>query len=211
VVLVAVCEPIYANQAVRTTLLAIMPTLDDVDIASVQRGDQSRGVVIPGLGGPGGAHGHGGVPSAGGPTGSRNGALAGDRGGGLAPAPSKGKHARVVLNDDEVSSDEDEPLQKWLRQLSSAGTAALDEAVAADKEVAEEATTKRAAEEAAVKAAADEEVAGKTVDEAAGAVGDSLTPGQAPLVAGAKGAATPSGSTPPVKRPYRGVWKPWFV
>jgi hypothetical protein len=62
VVLVAVCEPIYANQAVRTTLLAIMPTLDDVDIASVQRGDQSRGVVIPGLGGSGGAagdHGHG--------------------------------------------------------------------------------------------------------------------------------------------------------
>jgi hypothetical protein len=70
----------------------------------------------------------------------------------------------------------------------------LDEAAAADKE----ATDKRATEEAAAKravresAAAVEEVAGKTMDEAAGAV-------------------APSGSTPPVKRPYMGVWKPWFV
>jgi hypothetical protein len=31
----AACEPLCANQAVRTTLLAIMPTLDDVDIAPV--------------------------------------------------------------------------------------------------------------------------------------------------------------------------------
>jgi hypothetical protein len=36
----AVCEPIWANQAVRTALLATMPTLDDVNIALVQRGDQ---------------------------------------------------------------------------------------------------------------------------------------------------------------------------
>jgi hypothetical protein len=33
------CEPLYMNQAVRTTLLAVMPTLDDVDITPVQRGD----------------------------------------------------------------------------------------------------------------------------------------------------------------------------
>jgi hypothetical protein len=31
------CEPLYMNQAVRTALLAIMPTLDDVNIAPVQR------------------------------------------------------------------------------------------------------------------------------------------------------------------------------
>jgi hypothetical protein len=37
VVPAAVCELICANQAVRTTLLATMPTLDDVDIAPMQR------------------------------------------------------------------------------------------------------------------------------------------------------------------------------
>jgi hypothetical protein len=89
----------------------------------------------------------------------------------------------------------------------------LDEAVAADKE----ATDKRATEEAAAKrvvresAAAVEEVAGKTMDEAAGADGGSPAPGQAPSAVGAKRAVAPSGSTPPVKRPYMGVWKPWFV
>jgi hypothetical protein len=77
----------------------------------------------------------------------------------------------------------------------------------ADKEVAD----KRAAEEAATKAAAAEDVAGKTADEAAGAAGGSPAPGQAPSAAGAKRAATPSGSTPPAKCPYRGVWKPRFV
>jgi hypothetical protein len=35
----AASEPLRANQAAMTTLLAIMPTLDDIDIASVQRGD----------------------------------------------------------------------------------------------------------------------------------------------------------------------------
>jgi hypothetical protein len=43
------------------------------------------------------------------------------------------------------------------------------------------------------------------VDEAAGAIGGSLAPGQAPSAAGAKRATAPSGSTPPAKRPYRGV------
>jgi hypothetical protein len=33
------CEPLCVNQAARTALLAIMPTLDDVEIAPVQRGD----------------------------------------------------------------------------------------------------------------------------------------------------------------------------
>jgi hypothetical protein len=45
----ATYEPLCANYAVRTTLLVIMPTLDDVDITPVQRGDQAHGVVIPGL------------------------------------------------------------------------------------------------------------------------------------------------------------------
>jgi hypothetical protein len=170
--------------------------LDDINIALVQRGDQSRGVVIPGPDGPGGAadgHSHGGVPVGGGPAGSRSGAPAGGRGGAAGgssaasgsstTAPGKGKQTRVVLDDDEVSSDEDEPLQKRLRQLSGARPVVLDEAAAADKEVAAKAVS----------------------TEAAGAVGGSPGPDQAPSAAGAKRAAAPSGSTPPAKRPYRGV------
>jgi hypothetical protein len=82
------------DQAVRTALLATMPTLDDVDITVVQRSNLSRGVTIPGAAvtsrGPGGS---------GGPS--------------SAPAFGKGKRvsARVVHDDDEVSYDEDEPLQ----------------------------------------------------------------------------------------------------
>jgi hypothetical protein len=85
-----------------------MPTLDDVDIAPVQRGALSRGVVIPGPGGLGGAVGGrgrgsgptGGTPTGGrggGPVGNRGGILVGGRGGGPAggsgptPAPGKGK------------------------------------------------------------------------------------------------------------------------
>jgi hypothetical protein len=45
VVPIAVCEPIYAYQVMRTALLTTMPTLDDIDIALVQRGDQSRGAA----------------------------------------------------------------------------------------------------------------------------------------------------------------------
>jgi hypothetical protein len=170
--------------------LAIMPTLDDVDIAPVQRGDQSRDVVILRLNGPGGAAGghgrgggppagHGGVPIGGGPVGSRSGAPVGGRGGAAgdsstAPSPSNGKQTHVILDDNEVSSDEDEPLQKRLRELSDAGPTVVNEVAAANKEVAEnratkEATVKRAAEEVAAKAAATEEVAGKTADEATGA------------------------------------------
>jgi hypothetical protein len=53
------------------------------------------------------------------PAGSRSGAPVGSRGcaagGSSAAAPGKGKQTRVILDDDEVSSDEDEPLQKRLR------------------------------------------------------------------------------------------------
>jgi hypothetical protein len=67
--------------------LAVMRTLDDVNIALVQRGDQSCGVVIPRAGGlvsvasghgrGSGTEGGGGVPAGGG----RGGVPAGDRGG----------------------------------------------------------------------------------------------------------------------------------
>jgi hypothetical protein len=127
---------------VRTALLAIMPMLDDVDIAPVQRGDQSCGIIIPGLGGPSGAaggHGHGGVPAGGGPAGSCSGAPTGNRGGTTGSssiaALGKGKQMCIILYDDEVSSDEDEPLQKRLQQLSGVGLAVRDEVVVADKEV----------------------------------------------------------------------------
>jgi hypothetical protein len=264
VTLAAGYEPLCANQAARATLLAIMPTLDDVDIAPVQRGDQSRGVVIPGSDGTGGVtggHSHGGVPAGGGPAGGRSGASAGGQGGttgsSSAAALGKGKQTCVILDDDEVSSNEDEPLQKRLWQLSGAGPAVRDEA-AADKWVAEEATMKRSVEEAtakraAVKRAAEEAAAKQAVEEAAtkrameeavvkavaaeeatvkraiveraaeeatakaaaveaiGAAGGSPAPSQAPPTAGAKRSAAPSGSTPPAKHPYRGVWKPRFV
>jgi hypothetical protein len=85
----AACEPLCANQVMRTSLLVIMPTLD---IAPVQRGNQFRGMVILGPRGPGGTtggHDHGGglptgrggVSVGGGPAGSRSGAPAGGRGG----------------------------------------------------------------------------------------------------------------------------------
>jgi hypothetical protein len=44
----AVCKPICANQVARTALLATIPTLDDIDITLVQRGNQSHSVVTPG-------------------------------------------------------------------------------------------------------------------------------------------------------------------
>jgi hypothetical protein len=43
------CRPICLDQAARSLLLKVMPMLDDIDIATRQRGDQSRGVHIPGM------------------------------------------------------------------------------------------------------------------------------------------------------------------
>jgi hypothetical protein len=225
-----VCEPIYVNPAVRTALLATMPTLDNVDIIPVQRGDQSCSVVIPGAGGlvgTAGGHGrggsltgdHGDVPAGDGltgshggiPVGGRGGVSAGGRGGGPTggsdptPAPGKGKQVCVILDDDEVSSDEDEPLQKRLRRLfgarlSGAASTMLDEVAAmmiaaekeaVDKRAVDEAAVKRATEEATVKATADKEVTDKTMNEAAGATGDSPSPDQAPSVVGTKRVAAP--------------------
>jgi hypothetical protein len=97
--------------------------------------------------------------------------------------PNKGKQTHVILDNDEVWSDEDEPLQKQLRQLSGTGPAVLDEAITADKEAAdrrvieevmvkwatEEAATERATEETMVKKAVEERAA----EEATGAAGGS--------------------------------------
>jgi hypothetical protein len=147
-----------------------MPMLDDVDIAPMHRGDQSHGVVNPrlgGLGGTAGGHGrgggpragYGGIPIGGGPPSSHSGALASSRGGSptggfsLVAALGKGKQARVVLDDDELSFDEDEPLQKRLQQLSGAGLAVLNEAAVTMTMTDKEAVDKRAAEEAAAKRA----------------------------------------------------------
>jgi hypothetical protein len=75
-------------------------------------------------------------------------------------------------------------------------TAAADKEAAVKATADEEATIRRAVEDAVVKATAD---------------GDSPASSQAPSVAETKRTVAPSGSTPPAKRPYRGVWKPRFV
>jgi hypothetical protein len=73
----------------------------------------------------------------------------------------------VILDDDEVSSDEDEPLQMRLRSSStvsgSSGPASttVDVMVAARATTDKEATDKRATKEATVKEAADKEVIDK--------------------------------------------------
>jgi hypothetical protein len=78
---------------------------------------------------------------------------------------------------------------------SSLGTAS-PVAVAAEAAGAEAAADRRAAEEAVAK-----EVAGES----------SSVPGQVPSSAvGAKRVATPSGSSPPAKWPYRGIWRPRY-
>jgi hypothetical protein len=92
----AACEPPCVNQALRTALLAAMPTLDDVDIAAVQRGDQSHGMAIPGTSGLGCAaicHGQVDSPASGGPTGSRGGNLVGSdpAGGPVGSGPAGGR------------------------------------------------------------------------------------------------------------------------
>jgi hypothetical protein len=73
-----------------------MPLMDAIGIAPIQRGDQSRGVQILGLGAVGGQGGS--APS-------------------LAPSKGKGKVVRVIRSDDEVSSndDDDVPLQRRMR------------------------------------------------------------------------------------------------
>jgi hypothetical protein len=101
-------------------------------------------------------------------------------------ALSEGKQTRAILDDDEVSSDEDEPLQKRLRQPSGGRPTVRDEAVTTDKEAAvkwavEKVAVKRNAEKAAVKKAVEERAAEENTvkaaaAEAAGAAEASPTP-----------------------------------
>jgi hypothetical protein len=46
----ASCQPFCMDQDVRMLLLVAMLSMDDVGIASIQRGDQSHGVLIPRIG-----------------------------------------------------------------------------------------------------------------------------------------------------------------
>jgi hypothetical protein len=51
-------QPLYMDQAMRTLLLVVMPSMDNFGIAPTHRGDQNHGVQIPGAGvtnGQGGA------------------------------------------------------------------------------------------------------------------------------------------------------------
>jgi hypothetical protein len=50
----ASCQPLCMDQAARTLLVVVMPSMDDIGIALVQRGDQSCGIRIPGIGIAGG-------------------------------------------------------------------------------------------------------------------------------------------------------------
>jgi hypothetical protein len=84
----AACAPMCLDQAVRTRLLRELPTLDDIDIVARQRGDESWGVQIPG-------------------------AVVATSQDGASTGPSSGKEkvkavSHVVLNDIEVSSEEDD-------------------------------------------------------------------------------------------------------
>jgi hypothetical protein len=112
----ASCGAICLDQAARTALLAVMPTLDDIDIVVVQRGDLSRGMTIPGAAVTGGRGG-----TTGGGRGGRGSGGSGRPSSAPALAKGKGVSAQVVHDDDEVSSDEDEPLQVRLRSRFLAG------------------------------------------------------------------------------------------
>jgi hypothetical protein len=88
-------QPLCMDQDVRTLLLVVMPSMDDVDIAPVQRGDQSCGVRIPGTG------------------------VAGGQGGAVSsPAPNKNKGMVVHA----IHSDDDVPLQRRRRVAGSSGS-----------------------------------------------------------------------------------------
>jgi hypothetical protein len=99
----ASCQPLCMDQAMRTLLLVMMPLMDNIGIALVQRGDQSRGIRIPGIGTAGGQGGAVSTP---------------------APSKDKGKVVRVIHNDDDVSFDDDVPLQRRRRVTSHDGSAA---------------------------------------------------------------------------------------
>jgi hypothetical protein len=86
------CLLICMNQDARSLLLKAMPTLNNIDIATRQRGTESRGAQILGID-----------------------ATSGRRGTDTSAGSSKrkGKSAPSVGSGDEVSSNDDIPLQRW--------------------------------------------------------------------------------------------------
>jgi hypothetical protein len=198
------CQPLCMDQAARLMLLVAMPSMDDVGIAPIQRGDQSWGIQIP-----------------------RAGSASGQGNAAPSPAPSKwkGKVVWVIRSDDEVSSDDDVPLERQmrargrgrstidgpplaapvLRPTSSAaawatvprgcsGSLAVGDTVATTRGAAakEAAAKKKATEEAVTKKKASEEAAKKTES---GAVIAGSDPSPSPSV-GVKRVTASSGSTP---------------
>jgi hypothetical protein len=99
----AVYAPMCSDQVTRRRLLSDLPTLDDISIATRQRGDESREVQIPGAD----------VASG---QGSASTSLGSSKG--------KGKAApQIVLSDIDVSSEEDDiPLQRRMMLFSSDGS-----------------------------------------------------------------------------------------
>jgi hypothetical protein len=83
------CAPLYSDQVTQTRLLREIPTLDETSIAVRQKDDNSEVVQIPGMD----AIGDPGDPST-----------------GLDASKGKSKVAMLVHSDDEVSSDDDQPL-----------------------------------------------------------------------------------------------------
>jgi hypothetical protein len=95
----AVYTPMSSDQATQTRLLRELSMLDVIDIIAWQRGDESRGVQIPG-------------------------ADVADDQGSVSTGPSSGKVIpQIVLSDTEVLSEEDDiPLQRRMRQYCSSGS-----------------------------------------------------------------------------------------
>jgi hypothetical protein len=81
----------------------LLVSMDNIGIATIQRGDQSRGMQILGVDAAGGQGGADTAP---------------------APSKSKGKVVRTVHSDDEVLSGDDILLRRRLRASGSSGTVA---------------------------------------------------------------------------------------
>jgi cytoskeletal protein RodZ len=105
---------------------------------------------------------------------------------------------QVVLDHDEVSSDDDAPLSKRLRLSSAAGGSSDSAPAVADVAATTKATAKVAADKEVINKIASKEAT--TKEAAVRATWDSTVPGQAPSSAvGAKRAPVPNGSTPSAK------------
>jgi hypothetical protein len=105
------CTPLCLDQATRSLLLKELPTLDDIDIAVRQMGDQSRGVNIPRMGAVGSWRSD--VATSGSGNGKKKIAPSG-------PAPKVGSWS--ASSDTEMSFEEIAPLERRRRQVCSDGS-----------------------------------------------------------------------------------------